>query len=86
MPIVEIPKSFRYICDGCGFEHLQENASGHYTDSRPPKWAKLMFARDALDYLGDAAADATIKLLLCPTCQVRVAMLLNELGTKLKRP
>lgn len=41
MSIQEVPKSYKYICDGCGSVHLQENANGHYTNSTPPGWATV---------------------------------------------
>ena len=77
MTIREIPKSFEYTCDGCGEVHVDHNASGHYTDSRPPHWANLVFARTAYDYQGSACADATIIRLLCEKCSDRVAKAIN---------
>jgi hypothetical protein len=79
MAVREIPKSFEYTCDICGMEHLQENASGHYTDSRPPHWSRLTLARDAYDYQGCAGADATVKLLLCEKCSERAVAAINGL-------
>lgn len=78
MTIREIPKSFEYICDGCGVKHLQENATGHYSNSRPAHWATLTLAREAYDYQGSACADATIKRLLCEKCSGQVAAAINE--------
>jgi hypothetical protein len=79
MAITEIPKKYVYTCDACGFEHVQENALGHYSNSRPPRWANLTFSRDALDYHGAPVADGTVKLLLCASCHGRAAIMLNSL-------
>ena len=80
MSIREIPRAFVYICDGCSKEHKQENANGHYTDSRPPHWIRLKLARTAYDYQGRTAydyqgaacADASIERLLCEDCSPKV--------------
>lgn len=77
MAIREIPKSYEYTCDGCRLVHVQENASGHYSNSRPPGWASLTFARDAYDYQGAACAGATVKRLLCTACADKVALAIN---------
>lgn len=68
MGVREIPKAYEYTCDQCGEKHRQENAAGHYTNSRPPRWSWLTFARDALDYQGLPIGDGTIKRLLCSDC------------------
>lgn len=77
MTIREIPRSFLYVCDGCGTEHKQENASGHYFDSRPPHWTRLKLGRTAYDYQGAACADGSIERLLCPDCSSKVANAIN---------
>lgn len=77
MGIREIPKSYEYTCDGCGKPHLQENASGHYTDSRPPHWARLKLARHAYDGGDIAVGDASIERLLCSSCAEKVASAIN---------
>jgi hypothetical protein len=38
MAIEEIPKAYRYTCEGCGAYCTQQNASRHYTNSTPPHW------------------------------------------------
>jgi len=86
MAIREIPKSYEYTCDGCQFVHIQENASGHYFNSRPPHWASLTFARDAYDYQGAACADATVKRLLCAMCAGKVALAINAALVKESSP
>jgi hypothetical protein len=48
MTIREIPRSFEYTCDGCGETHVQQNAHGHYHNSRPPEWAGLSLVRQRL--------------------------------------
>lgn len=78
MSIETIPQAFKYTCDLCGKEHLQVNASGHYSNSRPPHWATLIVAQDAYDYQGSACADATIKRLLCDDCRPLIIAAINE--------
>lgn len=78
MAIQEIPRSFLYICDGCKKEHLQENASGHYSNSRPKYWATLKVSRDAYDYQGCAVADGSIERLLCDECSTKVVQAINS--------
>ena len=77
MAIREIPKSFEYSCDSCGEVHLQENANGHYSDSRPPHWTRLKLSRSAYDFQGYACADASIERLLCEKCSERVVQAIN---------
>jgi hypothetical protein len=77
MAIREIPKSFEYQCDVCGKTHLQENANGHYTNSRPPHWAWLMVKQDAYDYQGAAVADGSINRLLCDECRPSLVEAVN---------
>ncbi len=64
MAIREVPKSFEYTCDNCGKTHLQQNASGHYTNSVPPRWHHLWWIKgedsDGRSY--------DIKKLLCDAC------------------
>lgn len=61
MAIREIPKSYEYTCDKCSYTHIQENASGHYTNSTPYGWSRLKWrvARDNED---------ETNLLLCMAC------------------
>jgi hypothetical protein len=77
MAIREIPRSFEYTCDGCRTVHVQENASGHYTNSRPSHWAHLKIEQDAHDFQGQAVADASITRLLCPVCSAKVFAAVN---------
>ncbi len=79
MGIREIPKSFEYICDVCQTTHVQQNANGHYTDSRPPSWGRLTLSCDALDWQGAPVADGTTKLLLCEKCLRSAAALVDKL-------
>ena len=80
MAIEEIPRSFKYTCDKCGKVHIQENAAGYYTDSRPDHWSRLVLERTAYAWDGTAAADATVKLLLCQECTDKVALAINNAG------
>mgnify|MGYP001263534490 CR=1 FL=1 len=77
MSIREIPRSFVYTCDGCKVEHTQENAGGHYANSRPPHWATLKIAREAYDSHGAACADASLERLLCKDCAGKVFAAVN---------
>jgi hypothetical protein len=76
--IREIPRAFVCIRDSCKTEHRQENAGGHYTDSRPPHWIRLKIARSAHDYQGYACADASVERLLCDTCADRILGIINK--------
>lgn len=78
MAIITIPQSYKYICDSCGKSHLQQNASGHYTDSRPPHWARLTIAQHAYDFQGAAVADGTISKLLCEYCTGLISEAINR--------
>lgn len=84
MPIREIPKAYEYTCDICGKTHLQENAGGHYTDSRPPYWARLIFRRAATDFQGQEVADASFERLLCEICVPALLKAINDASTELR--
>jgi hypothetical protein len=60
MTIREIPKSYEYRCDKCGATHLQENASGQYSNSTPPEWMSLRVG----EY-----SKAPVDILLCQGCR-----------------
>lgn len=77
MAVQEIPRAFKYVCDVCRTEHLQENASGHYTNSTPKYWARLVIKQDAYDYQGAAVADGSIERLLCSDCRSGVIAAIN---------
>lgn len=77
MAIQEIPRAFLYVCDGCKAEHKQENAGGHYSNSRPSHWATLKIGREAYDFQGAACADASIERLLCESCATKVFAAVN---------
>ena len=78
MPIREIPKAYEYTCDSCGKTHLQENANGHYPNSRPKYWATLHLEQSAYDHQGGAVADASIISLLCDECCKAVVAAIND--------
>ena len=82
MGIREIPKAYEYMCDSCGEMHKQENANGHYNDSRPPHWTRLKIARHAYDFKGRSGADGSIERLLCPSCSERVYSAVNAAMVK----
>lgn len=73
MGIEEIPRSFKYTCDRCGTDHLQPNAGGRYTGSRPSGWVRLKINRGAFDHLGTAVGDGSFELLLCQECSAKMA-------------
>ena len=77
MTIREIPRAFEYRCDVCGKTHVQENAGGHYTDSRPDRWARLIIRQDAHDFQGQAVADGSIERLLCDDCRPGIIAAIN---------
>ena len=78
MTVETIPQAFRYICDICGHVHIQENATGHYTDSKPPHWYKLRILADADDWQGQVVAGHDIERLLCSTCGPIITAALNK--------
>lgn len=80
MAIKEIPKSYEYCCDKCGASHVQQNASGHYTNSTPPNWYRL---RINSDYYRYPVADGEPTRLLCQKCGDDLRKILNEFGLKL---
>lgn len=61
MTVREIPRSFVYACDSCGQEHVQDNAGGHYTGSRPVGWVGYVVRTDDHPNHND-------QRLLCETC------------------
>jgi hypothetical protein len=84
MSVHEIPKSFVYACDCCGRQHVQENANGHYSDSRPSGWARLIFRQGAEDFQGAEVADASIERLLCRDCRSVVGNAINDATAGIK--
>ena len=86
MSIREIPKAFEYVCDVCKKAHMQQNASGHYSNSRPPHWADLHIKQDAYDYQGAAVADGSVHRLLCDDCRYSVIKVINAWAAKMEKP
>ena len=74
MAIREIPRAFAYTCDRCKLDHLQENASGHYTNSQPPGWGRLRFEASDATCLDEGSID----YLLCRGCCHDVADVLKK--------
>lgn len=85
MGIQEIPRSFKYTCDVCGKVDLQENASGHYTDSRPPHWTRLKLARTAYGLNKQAFADASYERLLCSGCSEAIDLAITSASEVIRR-
>ncbi len=84
MAVTEVPKSYIYTCDSCGETHTQENANGHYSNSRPSYWSNLIIEKDAYDYQGAAVADGSVRLLLCNKCTSDIIDAVNEVAKKVK--
>lgn len=76
MSVKEIPKAYEYTCDRCGTTHLQENASGHYSNSRPKHWATLLLQQDSYDYQGQAVVNGDVSFLLCQDCRMSAVKIL----------
>jgi hypothetical protein len=72
MSIEEIPRSFKYVCDRCGQEHIQENAGGHYTESTPPEWSTFKF------WLATPPRAWSASVLLCEACTKAFAAVLRD--------
>lgn len=75
MGVVEIPRSFKYTCDRCGDEHVQENAAGHYSNSRPPNWSSVQVLGRPLE-----------SSLLCDDCSNEVMVVLKGFMKKSSSP
>lgn len=86
MSIREIPRAFEYQCDVCGKMHIQENASGHYADSRPPHWARLKIAQTAYDFQDAACADASVERLMCDNCGPALIKIINQWASAWAQP
>ena len=62
MGVKTIPKQYEYICDGCGYSHLQKDgSSGQYSIGCPPKWGKFTLQMNA-DFEEESF------MILCPYC------------------
>lgn len=77
MTIEEIPRAFKYTCDLCGVSHLQENAGGHYANSRPDEWATFKLECTGEAWNGARGAVKDVKRLLCPSCRDKVVEAIN---------
>lgn len=71
---ITIPEQIVWRCDACGYED-----DDHKKDGKPKHWSELVLKRDAYDFQGNAAADATIYRFLCQPCTNMVVDKLNEL-------
>lgn len=72
MAVREIPGAFDHICDGC------KSTERTNSKSRPKYWSDFHILRDAYDYQGCAAADGSVKLLLCIECGNLAATAVNR--------
>lgn len=71
MTVENIPARYRFVCDGCGVESLQNN------NSRPKHWSELHINRHAYDFSDCAVADASVSRLLCSDCSLAVYTAVN---------
>ena len=69
MAVHEIPAKRIITCDGCGKE-AENNAPGN--------WAVLHVKQNALDWHGNACADASVTRQLCGTCKSAVIAAMND--------
>jgi len=74
MDIEEIPRAFRYNCDGCPVYHKQENANGHYPNSTPPRWNTIKVT--------SATSSESFERLFCEDCSVIVRHIKDWKGKK----
>lgn len=72
MAVKEIPLHYIVSCDCCGVETTQKSKG------RPSGWAVLTFEQAAVDYQGAEVADATVKIVLCPECRPKIAMVISD--------
>lgn len=77
MGVERIPERKIFTCDGCGKKHESEKPQ-HVSWSKPPQWTTLNWQRDAHDFQGNAVADASIHLLLCPFCSTLLGETINK--------
>lgn len=75
--IREVPRAFEYECDICGVKHLQENAGGHYTDSRPDGWSRLLMKQS--DSCGP------FEWLCCELCSKELNLALDSFSSSISR-
>lgn len=80
MSLREIPRSFEFICDGCGAKEAQAS------NTRPKGSSNLHIGRDAYDYQGMAVADASCKRLLCFDCSAKLEAAINAAFPKAHVP
>jgi hypothetical protein len=80
MPIREVSRHWIVTCDCCGAE-----ATNHSSGTRPSGWINVFVGADATDYQGNPVADASTKLILCPTCGQKIVAAMNAAAKELKR-
>lgn len=73
-----VPEKYVHTCDACGVD--KESKS----DRRPSTWVAIDVRRDACDFQGQAVADGSFDILLCPTCGPSAVGALNDWHEKWK--
>lgn len=78
MATTQVPARTVTICDCC--KCSTEGVGGQWRQQ-----ARLTFKREALDYLGQPAADGTVTMDLCDSCADAVAEAINQATQKHRR-
>jgi hypothetical protein len=65
MPVIQVPASYKYICDICETDTSWPEADDYTSDSIPPFWSRLIF-RPSDKF--EAANMLSYDLLLCNNC------------------
>lgn len=69
---VERFNGFRYTCDACGEQHIQENAVQQYPDGMPQGWGKVKVSHQLeTKYIGKV-------WLLCTECTSKIVAAIDE--------
>lgn len=77
MGIEKIPASEKITCDSC-----QQICDGKKVQRK--KKGKYILERAALDMQGNAAADATMEIILCDDCEFEISQAINQAVTLIR--
>lgn len=69
----EVPAKKIFTCDCCG-----ESVETPPNKSRPDRWSRLCFYRDAEDWQGNAVASANVEMDLCSKCSLLISGAINK--------
>jgi putative lipase involved disintegration of autophagic bodies len=79
MGVQEIPKQYKYVCDICKKEHIQENANGHYWESTPEGWSSVRVVYNHADVINTGYKRHGVEnILLCPSHASNLYFTLGE--------